>query len=186
MMNNMKKHQRIGGLIVIAALLLLVGCNLISGTFISVFLITDADFTTQTGFYFYNVDLTEEDVWNDHNDEIQDIDLIGFELWITNHEATARTFSIYLDEASQPVYTTVSEVQSNATIVLDGLSLAAGPEVQTHITYGSSFSYLKNIDTMKDLVESGTFHYYGLADGGTTAGYTIDSVRIIITFTAGI
>jgi len=181
-MNYLKRKLGIVGSVV--ALSLLAGC-LLSGTFISVIVIVDEDFTTRTGFYFYDVDLTEEDVWNDHKDEIKDIDLVGFELWITNHESEERKFSVYLDDADEPVYDTLPDVLANTTIVLDDLTLTAGPDVQTHVTYGQSFKYLKNVPTLLELVKKGAFHYYGISDGGTSAGYTIDSAKVVITFTAG-
>ncbi len=166
-------------------LLILAGC-LLSGTFVSIIFITDKDFTAQSEFYYYYVDLTDDDVWKDHKDNIKDIDLVGFELWVTNHETTSQTFSIYLDDASHPQYTSLSGVEANTTKVLDDLTLAAGPDVQAHITYGQSFKYLRNVETLKNLVDAGAFHYYGVSNGGSSAGYTIDSVRVVITFTAGV
>jgi len=174
------------GIVSAAVLLLFLAGCLLSGTFVSVIFIADEDFTTQDEFYYYNVDLTENDIWEDHKDNIKDIDLVGFEVWITNHESEVRTFSVYVDEATEPEYTTLSQVQANATIALDNLTLKAGPGVQTHVTYGQSFLYLHNVETLKNLVEDGAFHYYGVSDGGSSAGYTIDSVRVVITFTAGV
>ena len=182
MMNWFQKKGILGAVV---ALLILAGC-LVSGTFITVIVIKDEDFTTQTGFYFEDVNLAEDDVWEDHKDAIKDIDIVGFELWITNHESSARTFSCYINEASEPDYDNLSDVEANATLILDDLPLAAGPDVQTHITYGQSFQYLKNVDVLKNLAEDAAFDYYGISSGGTTSGYTIDTLKVIITFTAGI
>jgi hypothetical protein len=165
-----------------AALLISVGC-LVSGTFVAVFLIVDADFTTQTGFYYYPVDLTDIDVWDEHKDEIKNIETIGFELWITNHEGVQRIFSVYVDEQETTPWDVVGDLDANAYLALDGLTLA--PSTQTHITYGQSFGLLKNVDKVKELVEGGVFDYYGVSNGGLPSGYTIDSVRIVITFMAG-
>lgn len=170
----------------LVALALLTGC-LLSGTFVIVISIEKVDFTTRTGFYYYHIDLSEEQDWLDHKDDIKDIDLVGFELWITNHEDVARTFSVYVDDdASLPdSNSSLTDVKSNATLVLDEFELDAGPNKQMRVTYGQSFKYLKNVETLKSLVEKGTFDYFGVSSGGTASGYTIDSARVIITFTAG-
>lgn len=180
-MNYFKNSFGIAG--VALALLVFTGC-LISGTFVTIIFIVDADFTTQGQFYHYNVDLSDDSIWEDHHDKIKDIDLVGFEVWITNHESEARTFSVWIDELNEPEYSTLPQVQANATKILDNMTL--GADVQTHVTYGQSFKFLMNVETLKTLVKQGAFHYYGVSDGGTSAGYTIDSAKVIITFTAGV
>ncbi len=180
-MRYFRRNLATGG--IVSALLLLAGC-LVSGTFVVVY-VHDKPFIAQDEFYFYDVDITGESVWKDHRDKIKDIDLVGFELWITNNESAPRKFSIYLDGPDEPEYTTLEEVQDNATIVLEGLPLPAGPGGKAHVTYGQSFKYLRNVPTLLKLVESGKFNYYGISDGGASAGYTIDKAKVIITFTAG-
>ncbi|MEE8576637.1 MAG: hypothetical protein V3T31_05225, partial [candidate division Zixibacteria bacterium] len=49
-----------------AAILLVTGC-LVSGTFV---IVEEFSFTGQTGFYFYEVDITSEPDWEDHKDDI--------------------------------------------------------------------------------------------------------------------
>ena len=180
-MNYLKRNLGIVGAVV--AVSLLAGC-LLSGTFISVIVIVDEDFTTRTGFYFYDVDLTEEDVWNDHKDEIKDIDLVGFELWITNETGTADTFTVYVADLQSTLdgSSTRSEVDSVATLAVNGLPVA--PSGQTHITYGQSFKYLSNIGTLKNLVETGKFKLFAFVTS-PTADVTIDSLRVIVTLTVG-
>lgn len=180
----MRQLRSITGLFLLACVALLIGGCLISGTFVTDIMILEQDFTTQNlPFYYYFVDLTEDETWEDHADNIKSIDLVGFELWITNHEASDRTFSIWIDDAANPALTTLSGVQANTTKILDGLTIAAS--TQTYVSYPESFKYIRNLDQLLALLEVGEFHFYGISDGGDTAGYTIDSARVIITFTAG-
>ena len=154
-----------------------------SGTFVAVITVYAVDFTAQTGFYYEPVDLSDSDIWDDHKDDIKKIETVGFELWITNSGGADEEFNVYLDDFDDAVHGSVGAVQSDATLVLDGLNLPAG--ALTHVTYGQSFGLLKNVDKLKQLVEEGQFHYYGLSSAGNTDNYEIDSVKIVITFLAG-
>lgn len=167
------------GLIILA---LLTGC-LISGTFVVTAFFTEQDFTTQGEVYFFVVDLTQESEWEDHQDDIESVDLIGFELWITNHDSVAAKFRAYVDELGQPVYNTEAELISNAVPKVFG-DLTINPGANT-VTYAESLALLTNLEALKTLVESGTFQYYGVATTGNVAGYTIDSARVIVTLSAG-
>jgi hypothetical protein len=168
---------------VAAALLFLAGC-LVSGQFVTIIEIKNTDFRTENGFYYYPVDLTQEDIWKEHKDNIKDIEVVGFELWIANSQPDTTTFNVYVDDIGNEAYTSKTEVEANATRVIENLKLK--PSGQTHITYGQSFKYLRKVETLKTLVEEGSFHYYGLTDVGTVNDYVIDSARVIITFTAGL
>ena len=163
-------------------LLILAGC-LLSGTFVSVIVIRDLDFTNRTGFYYYLVDMSDDAVWEEHRDDIKDIEVVGFDLWITNHEGQAHEFNIYVSDRGKAALTTRPEVEDKATVVLDKLKVPA--DKQTHVTYGQSFKYLKNIDLLRSMAYRGGFHYYGLTKLGTTDGFTIDTLRVIVTFSAG-
>ncbi|MEW5993211.1 MAG: hypothetical protein AB1744_02305 [Candidatus Zixiibacteriota bacterium] len=166
------------------ALVFLTGCLLLSGTFVAVITVKAVDFNAENGFYYEPVDLSKNDVWEDHKDKIKNIETVGFELWITNNGVADETFKVYLDDFSNDSLTSVAAVEANATIVLDNLNLPANSP--THVTYGQSFGLLKNVDKLKELVGKGRFHYYGLSSAGNVDNYVIDSVRIVITFLAGV
>ncbi len=175
------RYLQIAG--IAAALLFLAGC-LISGQFVTVIEIEKDDFSTEHGFYYYPVDLTEEDIWEEHKDNIKDIEVVGFELWMTNKQPDTVTFNVYVDDIDDDSCTSVVEVETNATQVIENLKLK--PSGQTHITYGQSFKYLRHVETLKTLVDEGSFHYYGVSNViADTTTYIIDSARVIITFTAG-
>lgn len=178
----MRKIFKPSGLLLLAvASLFLVGC-LVSGTFVVTLFIEEGDFTTLNGFYYYMVDLTTEDVWEDHKDNIENIDIVGFELWITNNSGSATTFNVWIEDIASPERTSLAQVQANATLVLEDLDIAAG---SVHITYGQSLSHVTNVSTLKELAESGQFHYYGHSSvGGPGAQYFVDSARVIVTLSA--
>jgi hypothetical protein len=162
----------------ILAAVTLAGCLIVSGTFI---IVKTFSFTTRHSFYHYAVDITGEGDWKSHKDQIDNIDLVGFELWITSYEAIPTTFSVYLDSMRTTPYTTQSDVVANASKVLDGLTVNPGAN---HVSYGNSFKYLTNVEVMKRLVRAGTFDYYGTSTGGTSSGFIVDSAKVIVTFSA--
>jgi len=158
------------------------GCyDIISGTFIIDILIEDDDFTTRHDFYYYYVDLSTNEDWQDHEEDIDNIDVVGFELWIDN-PGEATTFDIWIDDASADADSTLADVQTNATRVLRGLAIASGND--QFVSYGTSLGHIENIETLRTLVRSGEFHYYGLAVGSTTDEYHVDSARVAITLSA--
>ncbi len=157
---------------------------LLSGTFI---ISSEISFSTFSGFYFYDVDVTNEPDWQDHKDEIDDIEMVGFDLWFTNNSSTGITFNIYLDESTDPIYNSgslvvdVSNVKANATIVLDDVTLPSG---SSHLTYVESLSKIRNFDALKELFKSGKFHFYGIGSDTTGTTWIIDSGKVIVTFSA--
>jgi len=161
--------------------LTLAGC-IVSGTFITDILIKDLQFNTQEGFYWEQVDLTEDETWDEHQDDIKSIDLVGFELWIQNQTQSDQTFEAYVANVDDPVYSTAAEVRANATLVIDELTLETGNNGDNYVSYPQSFGYVTNLETLKSLVESGQLTAYGLTTGGS---FHLDSLRVIVTFTAG-
>jgi hypothetical protein len=175
-----------GAVFIVTLFVFLSGC-LVSGTFVTTFTFGNFGITVDQQLYHFKVDLSGNSTWEEHKDNIKDIEVVGFEVWITNFQSGSPTFNVYVDDADQPEYTTVSEVQANATKVIENLSLKPGPNVQTHVTYGQSFKYLKNVDKLKELAHAGAFHFYGMVDGATPdSDYKLDSARVIVTFTAGL
>jgi hypothetical protein len=181
-MNCLKRNLGIVGAVV--AVSLLAGC-LLSGTFIfSYMLVENEDLIYNGDFYYASVDWTDDNDWKDHKDNIKDIDLVGFELWITNETGTADTFTVYVVDLQSSLdgSSTRSEVDSLATLAVNDLPIAASG--QTHITYGQSFKYLDNVETLKNLTEAGEFKLFAFMTS-PSANLTVDSVRVIVTLTVG-
>jgi hypothetical protein len=165
----------------LAVILLMGGCLMISGTFV---IVEPFSFTTQTGFYHYYVDITDEKDWEDHKEDIDDVDLVGFDMYFTNNEDFDVTFNVYLAPGGDDALGSPDEVTADGSGAVKVLSNITLPTGQTHVTYGESFAYLTNVDALKKLVKAGQFHYYGVSDGGTDDGYKVDKGKVIVTFSA--
>jgi hypothetical protein len=170
-----------GYLTMAAIAAVLAGC-LVSGTFVISEVIHGGDFSAGNGFYYHAVDLSTNETWIDHEDDIESIDVIGFEMWIHNNGATATTFDVWIDDIANDSLTSLVDVRDNATQIIDGLSVSPGANF---ITYGRSLSILTNTETLKRLVRTGSFHYYGYSSAGLPGtNYRIDSIRVIVTLSA--
>ena len=175
--------RRYGWLPLVLAILVISGCRIVSGTFVvvEVFKFT----ALSSNFYREAVDLTDDDTWDEHKDDIDRIDVVGFELWMTNNTNTEFTYSAYLDNPTDPMYDTPGEVTNNATLIFDNLTVPAGGPgsgSKRVVTYAKSFSYLKNIPAIRKLVKEGVFDYYAITVGNTTG--SVDSVKVIVTVSA--
>ncbi|MBD3403734.1 hypothetical protein GF420_12620 [candidate division GN15 bacterium] len=174
--------------ILIAALALLalvgVGCKIVSGSFL---VVETIEFTTVQGFYADTVDLTEDEDWEEHKDDIDRIEVVGFELWITNNEPSEWTYRAYVSEPQTPLYNE-AQAEANATLVFGELTVPAatgGSGSTKYVSYAESFDLLSNIDELRALVKTGQFDVYGIAEGGGSGnGGQIDSLRIIVTVSA--
>ena len=161
------------------------GC-LVSGTFT---IIETLSFTTQTGFYPEAINLADNDDWEEHRENIDKVELIGFELWITNNETSEWTYSGYMDDYD-PACTTLTCFNGSTSkfMVLKEITIPAasgGTGSQKYISYANSFDYIDNLAAMKAKVLSGQFNVFGIASGGSGGlGGIIDSLKIVITINA--
>jgi len=172
-------REKLAAMSLLGILLLLTGC-LISGTFVVTIFIDGEDFTTITGLYHYEVDLSTDSDWEDHKDKIKNIDVIGVELWLTNNGEASTTFNVWIDGIGEPTYTSVDSVDAYATQILEDVSVDPGAN---HITYAESLTLIQNVPTLKTLAESGQFHFYGHSSLG--AEFHLDSARVVVTVSAG-
>lgn len=157
---------------VIAAGLLAAGC-LVSGTFI---IVSDFDMTVNGNFYFYPVDITDEGDWEDHKDDIDQIDVVGAEFTIEN-SGGATTFSVYIDDY---MATAPGSVPGTASAIIEDFAVPAGT---TTITYAQSLGIIKNVARLKALAKVGKFSYFATSTGvGGT--FEITNSKVIITFSA--
>ncbi|MCK5125735.1 MAG: hypothetical protein KAR42_05725 [candidate division Zixibacteria bacterium] len=163
----------IGTAVVIAVL---AGC-LVSGTFI---IVEDITFTASSGFYFYQIDFTDEDDWEDHKDKIDFIDAVGVVLYFTSTEASDVTFNVYIDDLSSG--TTPTSVPGTATKIIDDLIVAPG---QTTLTYAQSLSIITGLPRLKALAKTGQFDFYATSSSNTGGTFVVDSGKIVVTVSAG-
>lgn len=174
----MSRLKQIIALTGIVAVLMIAGC-IYSGTFV-----IDRTFKPDSmgDFYFGQVDITDDATWQKHKDDIQFIDAVGFQLWFhenAGNSASSVLFNAYVNDLSTPPMD--DSIPSAAHNVVKDLSVS----VSSHkITYAQSLSAINKLEELKTLVRSGKFDYYHTVEGDQL-DVTIDSVRVIITFTGG-
>lgn len=174
-------HFVVGAIIVLA--LALTGC-IVSGTFTLDYLVEDL--SAGTDIQFAAVDITGEDEWQDHGDDIDQIEHVGFELWYSNTEIVGPVnFSMYVDSWGSDTLDTAEDIDSLATVVIDGLVVENG--LDQHTTFGQSLTLIKNLETLKSYAETGHFYFYAVSDNpGPGGAFTLDSVRVIVTFSGSL
>jgi len=173
-MHSLKNRIGMLGLLLIG--LITLGC-LVSGTFIVVESFT---FTAQSGFYFYQVDITENSDWEDRKDDIDFIDADGLEFFITSTESGDVTFNAYIDDYSGSSSSPTSR-PSTATKIIDSFTVSPGT---TWISYDQSLGILTGVERLKTLTKLGQFDYYGESTGNDGNTFVIDSGKVIVTFSA--
>ncbi len=175
------------GLFASVAILLLVACSVISGTWILTYqLVENESLVWYDDFYYGSVDMSEDETWEDHAEHIKDINMIGLEVWGINNTSTNQLYDVYLDGQGSTLSGSSlrSEVEEFATIVLENFPLNAGGA--QFISYGESLNYVKNVDKLKDLLKDGEMKFFAYSKGvSDTTNIHLDSVNIVITFTAG-
>ncbi|MBU8934885.1 MAG: hypothetical protein KOO62_12935 [candidate division Zixibacteria bacterium] len=184
----MKKISNKLGMLGGAAVLLFLACGIISGTWVVKFEIAKNNPLFWTGeFYYSQVDMSEAGDWEDHKDHLKDIDLIGFELWAVNNTDSDKKYRVYAasDGSGLDATSARSEIETSGTLILDDVPLPPG--INTHITYGQSFKYLKNFEKLVSYAEDGSIRFFAMeTDGAVHADLHVDSMYVIVTFTAGL
>jgi len=173
-------------------LMLLAGCGLISGTFVLVVkLVENEDLLWQGDYYYHEVDLTTDEVWKDHADEIEYIDLVGFEVWGT-FAPPLDSYDVYIARPESPLtsLSAPATVQADAIKVLEGVTAVGventfqNPRSDRMISYGQSFDFLRNVDSLKAMALDGEFKLWAIPASGDTLDMHIDTLSVIVTFTA--
>ena len=171
-MKNYKRYLPATGLLLVAALI--AGC-LLSGTFV---ISEPIKFKMQNDFYFQQVNLTDNATWKKHKENIDFIDAVGMELYITSGESGTVTFNAFVDKYSGPLSNPLT-VPTSATKVIDSLRVPPG---KTKITYKQSLTILTGLDQLKALVKAGQFDFFATSSSGFGSSFRVDSGRVIVTF----
>lgn len=173
-MNTKKALLWVLGLSVLA----LSGC-LVSGTFV----FTDVfKLTVNNGYSHWYIDVTEDPDWEDAQDNLDRIESVGFEMFLTNPNATDAVLDVYISDPPEAAQLgTINAVETGGTLVLDDFTVPAGASM-LKMTYAQAFQYLQNVDTLKKLAMGGAFHVYGIAAPSTS--FSVDSAIVIITLNA--
>lgn len=161
-------------------MLLVSGCFLFSGTGVIIFEVDNQDVHASPNFYKFTVNLEDDQDWKDNKDKLNSIEDIVFTFKLANTGASTMTGQVYVSNDS--TFTTAAEVESSATLVMDGISVPAGDTLFVDMAH--YYDLLKNFDTLRDLVKSGVFTAYGIVPN-PLEGKLYDAV-VVVTFSAGL
>lgn len=140
--------------VAIFATLLLSGCWLFGITLVLNYDIKEEIASTNIHFNSVFVDLTQEKDWKDNQDKLDEIYILYFYGWIENKESTPATGQLYVYKDT--TLHTVAEVESLATLVLDGLVIPADSTVEVPLT-------AMKLEPIRDLIMKGKFGLYAIA-----------------------
>ncbi|MCJ7578830.1 MAG: hypothetical protein MUO91_10300 [candidate division Zixibacteria bacterium] len=151
---KMKKKSWTLLAVAIFATLLLSGCWLFGITLVLNYDIENEIASTDTHFNSVLVDLTQEQDWKDNQDKLDEIYILYFYGWIQNYESTPATGQLYVYKDT--TLQTIAEVESLATLVLDGLVIPADSTVEVPLT-------AMKLEPIRDLIMKGKFALYAIA-----------------------
>jgi hypothetical protein len=176
----MNIQRKIFGLLALILIALFVSSCIVSATFV---INEKFHFAPKEGFYFYQVNLMENETWDEHYEDIDDIEAVGFVFYISTTAQEDIFFSVYVDDysgfGSDP-----SEVPSSADVVLDSLIIQGG-SVTSKVSYSTTVGLIEHIDRLKALTKTGQFDVYTTSTGTVGGNFIIDSAWVVVTFSAG-
>lgn len=166
-------------LVILCALGLLTAGCIISGQFV-ILIDWGGIVSTDQSLDWDEVDLTDDDTWQDHKDDIQNIIDVKFEVTIINNLGTVATGEVYL---SPTLHGSITDVRNNAIRILHGIEVPAN-STRT-ISFEESAAFQENLSAALDLVETGQFYIYGIAENVPFSIEIPHGSRLLITFSAG-
>jgi len=174
---NMKTFLLLTALAVLAA-----GCILSAQWSLAVPFAVDKQFNN--GVISETVDLAQEDkTWNDHKDNIDQIEKVGFDAVITGL-AAGDTLDMYLSAKSSYASRAAVQGAADAYPLLLGYVAPGGTDTLTRVEAEALLQLSgANFTNVKNLVKTGNFTAYITSSGGAAVG-TIDTANVYITFTA--
>ena len=163
------------------AVLLAVGCSLVSGT-----LRIEHDFeggpqqSTGTNVKMLGVDLNSDSDFKDNKDKIKSVDEVGFVFRAQNNLGNVANGVIYISTVPITPLTYERITTSGlATPVVQGLILQPG---YTDISYDDSLALEVNQAVLHEIVKGGTFYLYGIANQ-SNFDITIDKLTAVVVVT---
>jgi hypothetical protein len=161
------------------ALVLLAGCDLAGG---QLRIVQDvippnpAHQATHQAIGIVGVDLSANSDFKDNRDKIKSVDEVGFVFRAKNNLGTPATGQIYMSKTPL-AFPSPATLQSQATLVLDGLALPASGTV--NVTYEQSIALQVNRDQLHEQLETGTIYLYGCAQGAPF-DITVDQLTVVL------
>lgn len=178
-MDRKKINRKYLWLLPLLFISLVCGCWLFSGTWVIIYDVDEVYFHPSQPFYKFSVDLTTESVWQDHKDDLDNIEDIAITFKLFNPGGTEITGQAYV--SSDSTLGDSAAVVNSATIILDGISVPAGDTL--HVAMAHYYDLLQNFEALRDLVKTGVFTAYAIVPEPFEGG--LFDVTVVVTFSAG-
>jgi hypothetical protein len=135
--------------------------------------------SAEDGVGMIHIDLTEDEDWQEHRDNITGIQRILFASWVINHSDIAADVQVYISDDCG--ITDVDSVKSETDLILDGISVPANDSL--YITPLNSIKYLHKPEVLKEFLLAGEACLYWIAREVPFTLEIPDSVTIVVDFT---
>lgn len=129
------------------------------------------------------VDLRRDADFLEHQDEIKDVESIGFYIKAKNNLSDGVTFQLFLEEDTTTWDDAQMVADSSTELVFTGLTIPGNQTVT--VDWNQSIQYITGLDYIKDILEKGRFSIYPVAIPRDNFSVTIDSLVIIVTVSGG-
>ena len=125
------------------------------------------------------VDLQENEDWQEHHDDIKGINRILFAFWVKNLADDDAAAQFYISKDC--TFSTAPAIRQGATLVVDGVSVPANDSL--YVSAPDSYRYLRNVDQLKDHLIDGQFCLYCIAENGPFEIELPENAAFVIEFT---
>jgi hypothetical protein len=126
------------------------------------------------------VNLGENATFKDYQDDIRNIDNIGFCMIVTNNFFTDATFQLFFEPDTSANYDSV-QVMLDEFVELILTDIIIPARATTTIEWNESMKYITNLQEFKSVLEGGIFSIYPAAIPRDNFNLTIDSLVVIVT-----
>jgi hypothetical protein len=178
---NSKLKTVVTGIIWITMMALLCQCTswILSATLQITFYVEDDIYSVDDNVEMASVDLTENEDWDEHHEEVTGIQRAAFATWVINRSSIDAAAQFYV--STNCTLTTDTQVENEATLVLDGISVPANDSI--YVTAEESYQYIQHQDELFDIMLEGAFCLYCIAEESPFAIEVPESVAVVIDFT---
>ena len=168
---KMKKRSWTIFSLALFATLFLSGCWLFGITLVLSYDIENKEVRSDEPLNSWFVDLTEEEDWKDNQDKLDEIYNLLFHGKIWNLESDTATGQLYVYKDTS--LHTIAEVESLATLVLDGLAVPPFDTLEVPIME-------MKLEPIRDLIMEGKFGLYGIAKDAPFHIKVFDATVVVI------
>lgn len=179
-MGILKTNRKYLGLLPLLPIVLISACWLFSGTWVIIYKVDDEEIQANQDFHKFSVDITQEDVWKEHKDHLDDIEDVSITFKLINPFISPAVGQVYVSSDSS--LSDSAAVTSSATIILDGITIPGGDSLRVDMAH--YYDLLQNFKTLRDLVKTGVFTAYALVPA--PLAIELHDVVVVVTFSAGL